>query len=133
MARFEKESRYYVIRLGKDLLDDWVITIINGRIKSKLGQSRTLAFTSFSEGFSHFCTLAKIRNLRGYQLKIIACDNHLLLHLLPFVVYTEAHQKLPVAKTKKRVNQREHLDKISGSLLSNVPPQATTQQLGFAF
>lgn len=35
-ARFEKASRYYVIRLSQDLLDDWVITIINGRIKTKI-------------------------------------------------------------------------------------------------
>ncbi|MFT4060590.1 MAG: hypothetical protein QM652_13730 [Legionella sp.] len=42
--RFEKDSRYYVIRLSKDLLDDWVLTLINGRIKSKLGQIRTLVF-----------------------------------------------------------------------------------------
>lgn len=67
-ARFEKESRYYVIRLSKDLFEDWVITLINGRIKSKLGHSRTLAFTSFNEGFEHFCALAKKRHLRNYQL-----------------------------------------------------------------
>ena len=43
-ARFEKDTRYYVIRLEKDLLGDWVITVCNGRIKSRLGQSRILAF-----------------------------------------------------------------------------------------
>lgn len=132
-ARFEKGSRYYVIRLSKDLLEDWVITLINGRIKSRLGQRRTVAFADFSEGFEHFCTLAKIRNLRGYQLKTVECDNHLLLHLLPFVVFIEDKQKIPSAKTIKRINQREHLDEIHVSLLSNVPPQVTTQQLGFAF
>ena len=50
-ARFEKDTRYYVIRLSKDLLEDWIITLINGRIKSKLGQSRTLAFANFNETF----------------------------------------------------------------------------------
>ncbi|MFO9588748.1 hypothetical protein SDB66_13185 [Legionella pneumophila serogroup 6] len=43
-ARFEKDKRYYVLRLEKDLLDDWTITAINGRIKSKLGQRRILDF-----------------------------------------------------------------------------------------
>ncbi|CAM2830703.1 TPA: hypothetical protein NHI63_002565 [Legionella pneumophila] len=128
-ARFEKGSRYYVIRLSKDLLEDWVITLINGRIKSRLGQSRTLAFASFSEGFDHFCTLVKIRNLRGYQLKTITCDNHLLLHLLPFVGLIEDKHKIPSAKTINRINQREHLDAIPISLL----PQADLEQLGFAF
>jgi hypothetical protein len=84
-ARFEKEPRYYVIRLSKDLLEDWVITVINGRIKSRLGQTRTLAFADFNEGFDAFCALAKLRTLRGYTLRTIACDNPLLLQLLPFV------------------------------------------------
>ena len=83
-ARFEKDTRYYVIRLSKDLLDDWVITLINGRIKSKLGQSRTLAFPNFSEAFEHFCLLAHMRHQRNYTLKTVACENPLLLHLLPF-------------------------------------------------
>ena len=65
-ARFEKDSRYYVIRLHKDLLDDWVITLINGRIKSKLGQSRTLAFAHFGEGWAHFCALAMIEVRPGF-------------------------------------------------------------------
>lgn len=42
-ARFEKRSRYYVIRLEQDLFGYWVITQINGQIKSRLGQTRTLA------------------------------------------------------------------------------------------
>lgn len=28
--RFEKESRYYLLRLEKDLLEDWTITASNG-------------------------------------------------------------------------------------------------------
>lgn len=80
-ARFEKDTRYYVIRLSKDLLEDWVITLINGRIKSKLGQSRTLAFANFNEAFDSFCQQAKVRHQRGYHLKTFDCDNHLLLHL----------------------------------------------------
>lgn len=43
-ARFEKDKRYYVLRLEKDLLDDWTITAINGRIKSKLGQKKNIGF-----------------------------------------------------------------------------------------
>jgi hypothetical protein len=80
----------------KDLLEDWVINLVNGRIKSKLGQTRTLAFNNFNEGFEHFCSLAKIRHLRGYQLKTITCDNLLLLHLLPFVAHAEEKASINV-------------------------------------
>lgn len=132
-ARFEKGSRYYVIRLSKDLLDDWIITLINGRIKSRLGQNRTLAFTDFSEGLEHFCALAKIRHLRGYQLKTITCDNPLMLHLLPVMVYIKEKNELLAAKTIKRFNQCEHKNTKSASILNNVLPEALSQQLGFAF
>ena len=66
-ARFEKATRYYVIRLEKDLLGDWTLCISNGRIKSKLGQSRIIAFECFSDAYEHFCLMAKERNQRGYH------------------------------------------------------------------
>ena len=132
-ARFEKESRYYVIRLGQDLLEDWVITLVNGRIKSKLGQSRTLAFSSFREGFEHFCTLAHIRHLRGYQLKTIHFENHLLLHILPFLANTKEKKKLSAIKTVKKTHRGKDRDETNGSILVNLKPELAGQQLGFAF
>ncbi|CAM3017473.1 WGR domain-containing protein [Legionella worsleiensis] len=132
-ARFEKESRYYVIRLSKDLLEDWVITLINGRIKSKLGHSRTLAFTSFNKGFEHFCALAKKRNLRGYQLKTLSSDNHLLLHLLPFMVYAKEKKHVSTAKSIKSSKHSVQPNKKSAFLLNKISPKALAQQLGFAF
>jgi hypothetical protein len=132
-ARFEKDTRYYVIRLSKDLLEDWVITLVNGRINSKLGQSRTLAFANFYEGFEHFCALANIRHLRGYQLKTISFDNHLILHLLPFLANTEDKKKLSATKTIKSTNRCEDHDDINAPILGNLKPQLTHQQLGFAF
>lgn len=129
--RFEKDSRYYVIRLSKDLLEDWVITLINGRINSKLGQSRTLAFNSFSEGFEHFCTQAIIRQQRGYQLININSDNYLLVHLLPFVSTREVQQELSATKIIKDTHQRK--DKKTSSLPRKLIPKATHQQLGFSF
>lgn len=132
-ASFEKESRYYVIRLSQDLLEDWVITLVNGRIKSKLGQSRTLALANFNEGFEHFCTLAHIRHLRGYQLKTIHFDNHLLLHLLPFLSNTEEKKKLSAIKTVKKTHRGKDRDEINVSILGNLKPELARQQLGFAF
>lgn len=66
-ARFEKATRYYVIRLEQDLLGDWTLCVSNGRIKSRLGQSRIIAFECFSDACEHFCLMAKERNQRGYH------------------------------------------------------------------
>lgn len=85
-ARFEKATRYYVIRLEKDLLDDWVINICNGRIKSKLGQSRILAFQSLPATFEQFCFIAKERKQRRYQLKTYQTDDLLYRYLLFWVI-----------------------------------------------
>ncbi|BCA93717.1 hypothetical protein TUM19329_00780 [Legionella antarctica] len=109
-ARFEKDTRYYVLRLSKDLLEDWVITLVNGRIKSKLGQSRTLAFANFNDAFDSFCQSAKIRHQRGYHLKSFDCDNPILVHLLPFSVHAGNNQEL-----------------------SHQTPQLNHQQMGFSF
>ena len=68
-ARFEKGSRYYTIILDRDLFDDWVLTIANGRIGTNLGRIRTLAFPSFADAFNQFCTATKTREKRGYQLE----------------------------------------------------------------
>lgn len=68
-AHFEKGTRYYTIILDRDLFDDWVLTIANGRIGTKLGRVRTLAFPSFTDASNQFNTITKIRTTRGYQLQ----------------------------------------------------------------
>jgi hypothetical protein len=132
-ARFEKDTRYYVIRLSKDLLEDWVITLINGRIKSKLGQSRTLAFANFNEAFDSFCHQAKIRHQRGYQLKTFDCDNPLLLHLLSFSVYTGNNEKVHEAKMIQSVKSRGTESPSPPPIKSNKTHQLSHQQMGFSF
>lgn len=67
-ARFEKGTRYYTVILDKDLFDDWVITIINGRINTKLGRIRKLAFQNCSDALSEFDTITKKRIKRKYLL-----------------------------------------------------------------
>ena len=124
-VRFEKDSRYYVLRLSQDLLEDWVITLINGRIKSKLGQSRTLAFASFNEAFEYLCALAKIRFLRGYQPKTITIDNHLMVHILPFMIHAGHKNDEPSITITK--------NKKSAPLLRKIASPIVSQQLGFAF
>ena len=111
-ARFEKESRYYVIRLSKDLLEDWVITLINGRVKTKLGQSRTLAFANFNEAFEHFCVLANVRHQRNYQLKEFFSENPILAYLLPFAATSTQDKSLskvnPIKKTSPGIAARKN-------------------------
>jgi hypothetical protein len=132
-ARFEKDTRYYVIRLSKDLLEDWVITLINGRIKSKLGQSRTLAFANFNEAFDSFCQQAKIRHQRGYQLKNFDCDNHLLLHLLPFSVHAGYNEEVREDKMIQSVRSRRTESSSPAPIKNNKTPQLSNQQMGFSF
>ena len=67
-ARFEKGTRFYTIILDKDLFDDWVITIANGRIGTKLGRIRNIPFSCFSDAFEQFITTTKNRTKRGYSL-----------------------------------------------------------------
>ena len=126
-VRFEKESRYYVIRLEKDLLEDWTITAINGRIKSKLGQSRTHAFLSYGEAMDEFCTLAKIRYQRGYWPKSFTSDSSLLVHLLLFLLQIEETPPKRKAITKKRESSKGHTAAATQS------PKASTLQMGFDF
>lgn len=128
-ARFEKESRYYVLRLEKDLLDDWTITAINGRIKSKLGQSRIIAFPSFVDAFASFCDMAKLRYQRGYHLKTIVSDNPLVLHLLPYLLSV-------VEAPKNTTNSRAQTKLVSFITNRTQPvnsPQITPKQMGFLF
>ena len=123
-----------MIRLSKDLLDDWVLTLINGRIKSKLGQIRTLALSCFDDSFEHFCALAKRRGQRGYILKTMVCDNKLMLHLLPYLVSTPEKNKLPQDtlinnKMKQRELPKTNREGVTNKHKNPVAPQ----QMGFSF
>ena len=68
-ARFEKGNRYYNVILDKDLFNDWVITIANGRISTKLGRIRKIAHTSFADACNQFHNVTKTRTKRGYLLE----------------------------------------------------------------
>lgn len=131
-ARFEKETRYYVIRLENDLLGDWIITASNGRIKSKLGQTRTIAFSNFTEAFEHFCMMAKERNQRGYHLITYQSDDVLhqqILFLcskgkpLPLLIQKNS----PVARVKRTRSTINPATKTIQSQFQEI------QQMSFAF
>lgn len=69
VARFEKGTRYYTVILDKDLFNDWVITIANGRIGTKLGRIRIIAFPCFVDACDKFQATMKNRVKRGYLLE----------------------------------------------------------------
>ena len=65
--RFEKGTRFYTLTLEQDLLGDWVVVTVYGRIGSALGQVRTLAFTDEAAAQGHFEAECRRRVKRGYH------------------------------------------------------------------
>ncbi|HAU0213572.1 TPA: WGR domain-containing protein [Legionella pneumophila] len=105
-TRFEKATRYYVIRLERDLLGDWTLCVTNGRIKSKLGQSRIIAFECFYDAYEHFCLMAKERNQRGYHLVSYDTKDFLYRTMVLWACITEkpvTAQKRKTTTHKKQV------------------------------
>lgn len=67
--RFEKDTRYYELHLGKDLFDNWSITRVNGKIKTRLGQYRHEFFGSLDEAIKRVSDLSQYRvEKRKYKL-----------------------------------------------------------------
>jgi hypothetical protein len=69
--RFEKDTRYYELRLDKNLFDCWSITRINGRINTRLGSCKHEHFDCLSEAVARLNTMYSYRiNNRKYKLII---------------------------------------------------------------
>jgi hypothetical protein len=64
VVRFERKTRYYLLLLGKDLLDDWVITRVNGRIGSRLGRIVNEFVGNKTQGLERFNELCQYREER---------------------------------------------------------------------
>jgi hypothetical protein len=65
-VRWETSSRYYEVRLVRDLLQDWVLIVARGGRANRLGALRTLFVSSEEEGIKKIATLEKVRTRRGY-------------------------------------------------------------------
>ena len=63
--RFERETRYYELRLQRDLFG-WVVVKIWGRKSSRLGQMRTTPCSSFIEASRLWDAGVRARERRGY-------------------------------------------------------------------
>ena len=127
MIRFEKDTRYYSMSIEKDLLDDWIIIVINGRSQTKLGQIRTLAFACYSDAFDHFCGMIQVRLKRHYHLKSYQGGNSLFLQLLAYAPTTIIEDQIP------NVTRREAIPKSPLRTRSQNMTHPTPIQMGFSF
>jgi predicted DNA-binding WGR domain protein len=65
-VRFERETRYYELRLQQDLFG-WVVVKTWGRKSSRLGQIRTTPCSSFLEASRLWDAGVRARERRGYR------------------------------------------------------------------
>ncbi len=129
-ARFEKATRYYVIRLEQDLLGDWTLCVSNGRIKSRLGQTRIIAFECFSDAYEHFCLIAKERNQRGYHLVFYNTEDVLYHTMLLWSCIT----KNPVTTQKNNSPPDQKRTRISSKQVQvNSPQVLCIEQMSLIF
>lgn len=122
MIRFEKETRYYTLQLEEDLLGDWVVVTIHGRINSKLGQNKLVAFKNFNDAFSHFQKLCHIRHQRKYLITSWK-RNHIESTfpnrptILPFCTKPKKHKKNQKEKNiYNNYSQNSFINKLLGSI-----------------
>ena len=130
-ARFEKETRYYVIQLETDLFGDWCITASNGRINSKLGQTRTISFLNFTEAFEQFCLMAKERYQRGYHL--VNCQSDDFIHQQIFSLFATNNQSPSLIQKNKVVSRAKRTTVPLTTATSIQSKHPEIQQLSFAF
>lgn len=127
--RFEKASRYYVLRLEKDLFENWVILVINGRIQSKLGKTRTLAFENYNTAFKQFALLGKMRLQRQYALVNYQTANHLF-----FSAFFCLLQDYCLTKDATRKNKPRSLKPSTASIMTSVKSsKSNNHQIAFEF
>jgi len=126
--RFEKDTRYYSMRLEKDLFDDWILIATNGRIQSRLGQTRSMPHLSFLPAFDELCDKIEVRLKRGYRLVSYRNDDPLLLQLLPFTPIKN-HLKEKIIRASRVRNS--NTTATNNQNHSEIQP--TYIQTGFAF
>lgn len=71
-SRWEKDTRYYELRLQQDLWGDWVLLRVWGRKDTALGQIRHELCASFVEGQARFDAACTVRENRRYREIVLA-------------------------------------------------------------
>lgn len=65
--RWESPSRYYQVRITRDLLGDWLLIQQWGGRDSRLGGEKTDVVADLAEGLAHLVAIDKVRAKRGYR------------------------------------------------------------------
>lgn len=124
--RFEKESRYYELRLDQDLLEDWTLITSNGRIKSKLGQSRTQAFSTYNEALIQLYSAIDQRYKRNYLIKRFFVEDQIYTLLLLNQTLHQSSNRNPEIQSKKSSPDKTNMIRIDRKV-------ANSNQFCFAF
>lgn len=69
-SRWERDTRYYELRLQQDLWGDWLLTRVWGGKGTALGQIRRELCQSYASGASLYASSIKVREQHGYALVI---------------------------------------------------------------
>lgn len=65
-ARWESQTRYYLVKLHQDLLGDWVLTTAHGGRKSERGALRIKFVETMEKGLKEIQSIHKKRIRHGY-------------------------------------------------------------------
>lgn len=65
-SRWERDTRYYELRLQQDLWGDWLLTRVWGGKGKALGQVRRELCPSYASGVSLYADSIKRREQHGY-------------------------------------------------------------------
>lgn len=68
-SRWEKDTRYYELRVQQDLFGHWLLTRVWGRKASALGQIRHELCADQAEANARYAAAAARREKRGYRLR----------------------------------------------------------------
>lgn len=124
-TRFEKDTRYFELCLQKDLLSDWTVVATNGRKKSKLGQSRTIAFSNHAQALEQFTIMAGVRNKRGYHCTWYQADEALFMHIIAILARFK--------DTTPKKNRRKTMEKPATPIKLIAREEPAQLVMGFDF
>lgn len=66
--KWESKTRYYIVRLYRDLLGHWVVTRAWGGLKTRLGGLETVPVPSYEAGLIAMGSFTKQRAARHYRV-----------------------------------------------------------------
>jgi predicted DNA-binding WGR domain protein len=66
--RWTRGTRYYRAHLEQDLWHGWLLTLVHGRIGTRLGRARASSSLSLETALTELAAITKRRRQRGYQL-----------------------------------------------------------------